>query len=369
MKSVMKISVIAALLAAVTALPGCTSALYSSASVGDDLYATHDRKAIAEREKREAEIAKAEAEARKAKIEAMIAEAQAKAAENSYYNLSDNSNPYQSVLADDYESAYARRLRGFESPTYRMPSSYYNYRYSDAYWYTSAYDPAFYNVIVMGDQVWVEPKYVSAMFGTWGMPSLHLSYSWGWNSWGWSWGYRPYAWDWWGWSGPHHYWPHYNRPHYGPGPGGIHGPAHKPAYRPNYRPNYRTFDNGYNNRRPVATGTNAGRTNSNYNGASYRSRNSYGNSSTSGNNSAGYRNNSGSGTRSNTGTTSSDRNRSSYSNGSSSSSSSSSSTRSNSGSSSTNRGSSYNSGSTGGGYSSGGSRGSSGGSGGGSRSR
>lgn len=357
MKSVMRISAIAVLLAAAAVMSGCTSALYSSASMGDDLYATHDRRAIAEREKREAEIAKAEAEARKAKIEAMIAEAEAKAAENSFYNLSDDSNPYQSVLADDYESAYARRLRGFESPTYRMPSSYYNYRYSDAYWYTTAYDPAFYNVIVMGDQVWVEPKYISAMFGTWGMPSINLSFNWGWPSWGWgwNWGYRPYAWDWWGWYGPNYYWPSFHGPHFHPGHEGIHGPGPGIAHRPNYRPNYRTYQNGYSNyRRPAATGTNAGRTNGNYNGASYRSRNSYGNNPASGSSSAGYRSNTNNGTRSNTGTTT-NRNRSSYSNGSSSNSSGNSSTR-----------SSYSSG--GGGYSSGGSRGSSGG-GGGSRSR
>ena len=72
------------------------------------------------------------------------------------------------MLADDYESAYARRLRGFESPTYKMPSSYINARYGSAFNYVSAYDPAFYNIVVMGDQVWVEPKYITSMFGSWG---------------------------------------------------------------------------------------------------------------------------------------------------------------------------------------------------------
>ena len=104
---------------------------------------------------------KAAAEARRAEWEARLAEAEAAAAENGYYEY--DANPYRSVLADDYESAYARRLRGFESPSYNMPSSYINARYSRAFDYVSAYDPAFYNVIVMGDEVWVEPKYITSM--------------------------------------------------------------------------------------------------------------------------------------------------------------------------------------------------------------
>ena len=39
----------------------------------------------------------------------------------------------QGVLADTYESAYARRLRGFSSPTYQMPTSYFNLRYNGTY--------------------------------------------------------------------------------------------------------------------------------------------------------------------------------------------------------------------------------------------
>ena len=77
-------------------------------------------------------------------------------------------NPYDAVLADNYQSAYARRLYGFSSSTYKMPSSYYTYRYTDAYQYATAYDPAYYNIMVSGDQVWVEPKYITSMFGSWG---------------------------------------------------------------------------------------------------------------------------------------------------------------------------------------------------------
>ena len=151
-------------------LASCSSAYYASAGyASDDLYAVHDRAEISRRKQAEAEAQRAAAEARRAEWEARIAEAKAAAAENSYYEYrSADANPYESVLADDYESAYARRLRGFESPTYKMPSSYINARYGSAFNYVSAYDPAFYNIVVMGDQVWVEPKYITSMFGSWG---------------------------------------------------------------------------------------------------------------------------------------------------------------------------------------------------------
>ncbi len=189
-----------------TGLVGCTSAYYASSGYAtDDLYATHNKTEIARKKQAEAEAQRAAAEARKAEWEARIAEAQAAAAENNYYEYkaSGSSENFQSVLADNYESAYARRLRGFESPTYNMPSSYYNARYGSTFNYVSAYDPAFYNVIVMGDQVWVEPKYVTAMFGTWGRPSIYS------NAWYFGWGYTPsyaywnypyYGWNSWNWG-------------------------------------------------------------------------------------------------------------------------------------------------------------------------
>ena len=164
-------------------LASCSSAYYASAGyASDDLYAVHDRTEISRRKQAEAEAQRAAAEARRAEWEARIAEAKAAAAENSYYEYrSADANPYESVLADDYESAYARRLRGFESPTYKMPSSYINARYGSAFNYVSAYDPAFYNIVVMGDQVWVEPKYITSMFGSWGTVIYSDPWYYGWN--------------------------------------------------------------------------------------------------------------------------------------------------------------------------------------------
>ena len=197
---------------------GCSSTFRAATGyASDDLYAVHDRAEIARRQQAEAEAQRAAAEARKAEWEARIAEAEAAAAENRYYEYtSPDANPYESILADDYESAYARRLRGFESPSYKMPSSYLDARYSSAFTYASAYDPAFYNIIISGDQVWVEPKYITSMFGTWGGTVLWDPWYYGWTrpwgpsfafgSWGWSVGwnawYNPWYYGWYGSWGP-----------------------------------------------------------------------------------------------------------------------------------------------------------------------
>lgn len=201
---------------------GCSSAYRSSAGYAvDDLYVTHDKTEIARRQQQEAEARKAEADARRAEWEARIAEAQAAAAENAYNGtLASDSYSYSSVLADTYESAYARRLRGFESLSYRMPSSYYNFRYGDAFTYVSAYDPAFYNIVVSGDQVWVEPKYISSMFGTWGATVYTGGWYGGWHAgWGFGpswWGYPAFGWNW----------------------GFAYHPWHDPWYRPGWRPGW-----------------------------------------------------------------------------------------------------------------------------------
>ena len=221
-------------------LSGC-AAMWKNVAYSDDLYSVHNKIAIAERQKAEAELAKAQYEAQQAQYEAQraqyeatLAQANAQAAQQGII-VSDEStlNGYDAVLADSYESAYARRLYGFSSPTYNMPSSYYTWRYSDAFHYASAYDPAFYNIVVSGDMVWVEPKYVTSMFGTWGaavIPSYGWYYSWNnpyyyWNSsYRWNWYYswnHPYYWGW-GCNSPysyhhhhHSYYPHHNhRPSY-----------------------------------------------------------------------------------------------------------------------------------------------------------
>lgn len=239
MKNIQKL-LLAAAIAVVAS--GCTSAYFSSVSAYDDLYATHDVKAIAERQKAEAEVRKAEAEALKAEAEARAAQLKAENLENqnsiaaltAALNASLQSNNStvhvkvtddgllitdddivaavdNSYVANTYESAYARRLKGFSSPTYRMPSSYFNLRYNSSHAIVTAYDPALYNIMVSGDEVWVEPKYITSMFGTWGAINATIAFSspwyYGWRSWGafdpWyyrsCWGFPRYSWWDWNW--------------------------------------------------------------------------------------------------------------------------------------------------------------------------
>ena len=253
------------------AASGCSSTFYSASSNAyDDLYAIHDRQAIAERQKAEAEARRAEAEARRAEAEAQQAEWRAQLAElgvelaqNNTRTDSDgviivdgdsysSGNVYDSFLADSYESAYARRLRGFKSLTYNMPSSYFDLRYGNSRFYVSAYDPSFYNVMVSGSQVWVEPKYITSMFGTWGATNatmlIHSPWYYGWSTGFYdpfyysSWGFPHYSWYdwnwnicyggwgtnlWWGWGGVYRPWRPYYGFHYGPHHhhiGGLHMP-------------------------------------------------------------------------------------------------------------------------------------------------
>lgn len=278
---------IVAILAVLTgslALNSCGTTLSvnlgGAAAYADDLYAVHDRAALAAAE---AEIAAAEAAAREAnekRIAAMVAAAQAEddidailgnvEVGGSYATVSaattsagGNVSIYNNIYVDDYSSAYARRLQGFSSLSYRMPSSYYDYRYGDAYFLTMAYDPAFYTVMIMGDQVWVEPRYITNMFGSWNNP-YYYGYRYGYNPYyyGYSYGYYdPWGWNspYWGcdpfyhyhshhyWHGPHygyhdhhHHYPSYHHPGHRPsGPGGPHGGSHHNS-RVEYRPSYGT---------------------------------------------------------------------------------------------------------------------------------
>ena len=186
-------------------LTGCSSSYFAAAGYGnDDLYAIHDKAEIARRQQAEAEKKKAEAEARRAEWEARLAEAEAEAVQRRYYETT--SNPLRRCAWPTPTKAPMPAVARVRSPTYRMPSSYYELRYSPAYNYVTAYDPMNYNIVVMGDEVWVEPKYISSMFGSWGAPSYAVYGGWGWPyGFGYSpWGYPHYSWwDWhydWSWN-------------------------------------------------------------------------------------------------------------------------------------------------------------------------
>lgn len=71
---------------------------------------------------------------------------------------------FDRVLVDDYQTAYKKRQEAMRSPSYGM-GDYYSVKYSDDYFYASAYDPSFYNIIILGNDVWVEPHYLTSHFG------------------------------------------------------------------------------------------------------------------------------------------------------------------------------------------------------------
>ena len=182
-----------ALTAAAASMWGCSTPMFSASSTPtDDLYATHNTVEIrnAELDRREQELAAREAELKRQEaVGHVVYQAHTEA----------NDNPYEDILSDSYQESYERRLRGMSSGSYKMPNSYSDVITSGKIQYLSAYDPAFYNVMVMGDEVWVEPKYISSMFGTWGSSSsvnvnIGLNFGWsGYYPWGWNslWGY-PY---------------------------------------------------------------------------------------------------------------------------------------------------------------------------------
>jgi hypothetical protein len=93
-----------------------------------------------------------------------------------------NSNPYDRVLSDSYQDSYERRIKGMQDPMYGMEDRYSLYS-NDDYRYASTYDPAVYHLVVMGDQVWVEPWYISAMFSTRLPGNFWFGFNYGWNPW------------------------------------------------------------------------------------------------------------------------------------------------------------------------------------------
>jgi len=121
-----RVNYITAVALLVLTASGCATTYTASSYGAGDLYTSNHKTLVAQRQKQKAEQQKAEAEARQAQWEAMLAQANADAAEQRYYSSADVEPNYNNVLADTYKSAYARRLYGFNSPTYRMQSSYYS---------------------------------------------------------------------------------------------------------------------------------------------------------------------------------------------------------------------------------------------------
>lgn len=216
----------------------------------------------------------------------------------------------QSELVTGYDEALQRRLDAYKNYK-EMDDSYWQLMESYHKMLSNKYDPDLYNVITFGNEMWVEPVYISALFDggdpaagvlskefrtqtkpktnvnvslnigfgpnwwwddpwdyywntPWRNPWRWGYYGWGgpyrgsyfgWNSWwgwNWGWGWGP-SWSW----GPG-WWPGYYPPYWG---GGWHDPYHgrpviwgddRPGWRPS--PGYRPGGGGGSSGRPNYSG-------------------------------------------------------------------------------------------------------------------
>ena len=79
-------------------------------------------------------------------------------------DLKKSTNPYEEILVDDPVEAQKRRNKAMRDPSYGI-TNYYDFRFSDAYQLASSFDPMFYNTVIMGNSVWVEPAWMSSRYG------------------------------------------------------------------------------------------------------------------------------------------------------------------------------------------------------------
>lgn len=158
---------------AVGMLSSCSSSFFltSNTSGEDDIYYNPEKKYVASVSGGDINPLNS--------TDARIAELQRKmnatmsdtvATSDTVYVEEANTNPYESVLVSSIEESRERRLKAQSDLSFS-----YN-DYSDALFYASAYDPAFYNVVIYGSHVWVEPRWVSS---SWYFPRSSFSLGFG----------------------------------------------------------------------------------------------------------------------------------------------------------------------------------------------
>jgi hypothetical protein len=144
-------------------LMSCSS--MKTAYVYDDLYNSPNDQVFVSKDQgvNDAITSKAESELSiEQKINSVLKDTSVKNADTLLYE-DEYENPYDKVLVDDYSSAYEKRQKGLEDPYYGMNNL--SVFFSDDYWYASTYDPYYYRTVIMGSQVWVEPRYMSVGLG------------------------------------------------------------------------------------------------------------------------------------------------------------------------------------------------------------
>ncbi|SDB88470.1 hypothetical protein SAMN05216323_100636 [Williamwhitmania taraxaci] len=150
-------------------LSGCSSSFFlaSNTTGEDDVYFNPDKKYVASASGNEINPLNA--------TDPTIAELQRKmnnagnestSTSDTIYVEEENQNPYNAILVESFDEARERRLKA-------QSELRFNYSdYSDALFYASAYDPAFYNVVAYGSSVWVEPRWITS---SWYLPSNRWS--------------------------------------------------------------------------------------------------------------------------------------------------------------------------------------------------
>lgn len=285
----------------------------------DDLYIGSTRQSrTVQKERREIQRSARATAAEQRKADRMPAQwTPARQPANGYNSTGMTAQTQRDELVTSVDAALQRRILAYRN--YRaMDDDYWRLMESFHEALSRRYDPAFYNVITFGNDMWVEPAYITAIFdksdptarlkekqfslwddrdnrtqvnvtlnvtpgGGWFSPwnAYWDSYYWGyapwrnpwrWNSyyyggwgphWGWNW-----SWNWgptWGWGpawGPNWSWGPAWWPGYAPLPpawgGGSGGGGHRPVIwgdgRPGNGPTYRPGQSGGTTGRPVYSG-------------------------------------------------------------------------------------------------------------------
>ncbi|KUG06082.1 hypothetical protein [Solirubrum puertoriconensis] len=83
--------------------------------------------------------------------------------------------------ADDYDYSYSARIRRFHQPSYRgLGLGYYDYAYTDYYWYNPS--PFYYGYDIYG-RPWGYDPFWGPSWSAWGGPYVSVNLGWG-NPWG-----------------------------------------------------------------------------------------------------------------------------------------------------------------------------------------
>lgn len=254
----MKTRYLLGFLATALVLTSCSSSIKFGGNAGDydDVYYNPETKIDVVKKTDSIDVRRAvlgeEAQMEAYKVQAQELLDSNEAVDTVIYESDMFNNPYDNVLVDNYQDSYERRLKGYSNPWYGVSNNSFA-QYSDNWWYASAYDPAFYNIVVMGNDIWVEPNYISASFGYRNV--YHNSYFYGgWGNYGFynNW-YSPFN-NYYGFGLYNNYWGHH----------GYHNGYHN-GYYDGYHNNY-WGNNGYNNYNSSSSNRVYGKSNSTYKG-------------------------------------------------------------------------------------------------------